>query len=388
MRDPTDVVIAGAGPAGSIAALVLARAGARVRLVDRARFPREKLCGDTLNPGTMGALRRLGVGDAIERRSLRLAGMVVSGPGGVTVRGSYRRGSAEPAGCAITRREVDALLLDAALAAGVRFDDAVMVVGPLLSGAAGDQTVRGIEVRGRTGARLAVPGRVTIAADGRRSVVAGVLGLVRHPRNVRRWAVGGYYAGVAGLGTYGEMHVRTDHFVGIAPIPGGLANVCLVTPAQRALSDPAALLSRIVTADALLRDRFVAARRAGPVVSMGPLATDARAAGVAGLLLAGDAAGFIDPITGDGMFFAVRGGEMAARAALEMLDSGRADGHRRLVRLRAAEFGAKWRFNRAVRVVTGSTLGVRLGSASAAVAPWVMRRMIHYAGDTGVERRR
>jgi flavin-dependent dehydrogenase len=388
VHDPTDVVIAGAGPAGSIAALMLARAGASVRLVDRARFPRGKLCGDTLNPGTMRALRRLGVGEAIDRRGLGIAGMIVSGPGNISVRESYRGEFGASGGRAITRREVDALLLDAALAAGVRFDDAVTVVGPLLGGSASEQMVRGIEVRGRTGARLGVPGRVTIAADGRRSVVAGMLGLVRHPHRARRWAVGGYYAGVADLGAYGEMHVRPDHFVGIAPIPGGLANVCLVTPAQRDLSDPAALLLRVVTADAVLRDRFIAARQAGPVVSMGPLATDARAAGVAGLLLAGDAAGFIDPITGDGMRFAVRGGEMAARAALEMLDSGRADGHRRLAAWRAAEFGGKWRFNRAVRVVTASRLAVCLGSAGAAVAPWAMRRVIHYAGDASVEARR
>ena len=56
MRD--DVIIVGAGPAGSVAATVLARAGVRVRLIDRSTFPRDKLCGDTLNPGTLAVLRR------------------------------------------------------------------------------------------------------------------------------------------------------------------------------------------------------------------------------------------------------------------------------------------------------------------------------------------
>src|SRR6266850_1390302 len=66
-----DVLIVGGGPAGSVAATALARAGARVRLLDRAAFPRDKLCGDTVNPGTLAVLRRLGLSAAIEERGLR-----------------------------------------------------------------------------------------------------------------------------------------------------------------------------------------------------------------------------------------------------------------------------------------------------------------------------
>ena len=74
-----DVLIVGAGPAGSVAATVLARAGARVRLVDRASFPRDKLCGDTLNAGTLAILSRLRLAAAVERLGLRLDGMMVTG---------------------------------------------------------------------------------------------------------------------------------------------------------------------------------------------------------------------------------------------------------------------------------------------------------------------
>ena len=87
-----DVLIAGAGPAGSIAALLLARAGVRVRLLDRATFPRDKLCGDTLNPGALDILRRLGIATDIERAGLPIRGMVVTGAGGVSVHGEYGPG--------------------------------------------------------------------------------------------------------------------------------------------------------------------------------------------------------------------------------------------------------------------------------------------------------
>src|SRR6185503_7277086 len=107
-----DVLIVGAGPAGAIAGLVLARAGVRVRIVDRASFPRDKLCGDTVNPGTLARLQALGVADAIVACGLRVDGMVVTGEGGVSIEGRYPAGAH---GRAIVRRDLDWLLLQAAI---------------------------------------------------------------------------------------------------------------------------------------------------------------------------------------------------------------------------------------------------------------------------------
>ena len=76
-----DVVVVGAGPAGCVAALVLARAGVKVCLLDRALFPREKLCGDTLNPGALSILDRLGgIGDRVRGRALPISGIVIATP--------------------------------------------------------------------------------------------------------------------------------------------------------------------------------------------------------------------------------------------------------------------------------------------------------------------
>jgi len=81
-----DVLVVGAGPAGAVAATLLARGGARVRIVDRAVFPRDKLCGDTVNPGTLGILTRLGLTKAIDQAGLEIDGMRVSGDCNSTMR--------------------------------------------------------------------------------------------------------------------------------------------------------------------------------------------------------------------------------------------------------------------------------------------------------------
>src|SRR4051812_29667308 len=107
-----DVLVVGGGPAGSVAATVLARAGARVCIVDRSAFPRDKLCGDTVNPGTLALLRRLKMASGIESCGLPVVGMRVTGEGGVAVEARYKEGVA---GRALLRRHLDWMLLQDAI---------------------------------------------------------------------------------------------------------------------------------------------------------------------------------------------------------------------------------------------------------------------------------
>jgi flavin-dependent dehydrogenase len=379
-----DALVVGAGPAGSVAATVLARAGCRVRLIDRATFPRDKLCGDTVNPGTLAVLKRLGLSAAIDARGLRVNGMLLTGPNGVSVVEHYPHALC---GRAIVRRDVDWALLLGAVAAGADFAPAVAARAAIVDEVQGRAMVRGVTMRARDGSTREIRARVTIAADGRRSTVAFGLQLARHPDRPRRWAVGSYFESVGGLSTFGEMHVRRDHYIGVAPVPDGLVNVCLVIPSQAGdprLRDPAALLTAHLARDVLLRDRFAGARIAQPPIVLGPLAVDARESGIDGLLLAGDAAGFIDPMTGDGLRFAVRGGELAACVALESLERGWSGAHRRFALRRRREFGGKWRFNRMVRRLVASPISVDAAEFAARVAPSVLRAMIAHAGDCGL----
>jgi flavin-dependent dehydrogenase len=447
-----DAVIVGAGPAGSIAALVLARAGVRVRLIDRASFPRFKLCGDTLNPGALSILRELDEATALRvtAHALPIDGMIVTGPAGARVAADYQAGVR---GVAIARADLDLMLLEAAIAAGASFEEGVSVLGPVVvapaagvpgASDAGDRgraeagqfeprgssdvgrdddidaasvmlsgrnvrsarstgTVRVCGVRAAAGhTHRTLTARVVIAADGRASRLGGALQLCRFAARPRRWAFGAHYLGVTGLSSRGEMHIRGDGYLGIAPLPGGAANVCVVRelPRQRAprsapadaaaaaagRSDGSQILAAAIAADPVLTERFKRAHRSTPVTTLGPLAVEAGAAGVPGMLLAGDAAGFVDPMTGDGLRFAIRGGVLAAEAAFEELSTGQ-PAFRALAAARQREFASKWRVNRALRALVGSPRGVAFAAALATQWDAPVRYLVGVAGDVALARR-
>jgi len=374
-----DVLIVGAGPAGAVAGALLARAGARVRIVDRAMFPRDKLCGDTVNPGTLETLGRIGLASGISSCGLPVEGMWITGANGATVEGRYPAGQI---GRALLRRHLDWMLLQDAVAAGAQFEPGVAVRRPLVDAG----RVTGVLAGGR-GWESALRARVTIGADGRRSALAFSLGLSKHPRRPRRWAIGGYVDcdGPSTVSpTLGEMHVRSGRYIGIARVPGGLTNVCVVKPwrpGDRAFGDPRQLLLGELSRDPLLRDRFAGARVVDAPSVIGPLAVDVRDCTIDGLLLAGDAAGFVDPMTGDGLCFAIRGAELAAEAALSTLEHGWRGVHDRLAYQRRAAFAGKWRFNRTLRALVASPPAVAVAAAGARVAPFVLQRAIAFAGD-------
>jgi flavin-dependent dehydrogenase len=374
-----DVAIAGAGPAGALAATILATAGLRVSIFDRARFPRHKLCGDTLNPGALAVVRRHADVTALIASSDQIDGMLLTGPGGVRVRGEYGGGVA---GRSITRQVLDQWLIDRAVDAGATLHEETVIRDVAI----GDGRVAGVITGGRDGRSLTHPARMVIAADGRHSGIAIGRGLSRQPQRPRRWAIGAYFSDVTDMTRLGEMHVRRGHYIGIAPVPGGLTNACLVVPHESGdlpLCRPAEVLDRYLKADPELSARFANARALAKPTMLGPMAVDASAAGEPGLLLAGDAAGFIDPMTGDGLRFALMGAELAAAIVKEVIDGtlpiDRA--HLELAKRRRAAFQAKWRFNRALRSLVSSPSSVAFAAATARTLPSLFQKMIRYAGD-------
>jgi menaquinone-9 beta-reductase len=257
---------------------------------------------------------------------------------------------------------------------------------PLLLDAHDGPVVAGARCAAAGAPPFDIQARVTIAADGRRSALAFALGLARHPASPRRWAAGVHATGVDGMSSLGEMHIRRGHYIGVAPLPGGVVNLCLVRPVAAgadAFRDPAAALKAAVAAEPVLRERFADARFIGRPLVLGPLAVDEASGAMPprGLLVAGDAAGFIDPMTGDGLRFACRGGELAAHAALRALEHGWDGVAESVQEIRRREFGPKWRFNRLLRGLVGSSLGVRGATLGGRIAPGVVRALIRHASD-------
>ncbi|WP_448625890.1 NAD(P)/FAD-dependent oxidoreductase [Geodermatophilus sp. URMC 64] len=293
-----DVVVVGGGPAGSAAALAAVRTGARVLVLDRADFPRDKVCGDAVAAEAFDVLAGLGVATApltagfppVPRLSLR-------SPGGATV----ARATARPS-FVIPREVLDARLLAAARAAGAAFRRrTVRRIEPGADGVVVDGDLRAGVVVGADGAESAVrralgvptnaPARLAVAIRGYAPTRDG--GALTLVTTAQRWPA---YAwsfpigdGRANVG-YGEL------------VSGGATRQGLLDGLHRLLPDAEPVQLR--------------AHRL-PLSTGRPRQPDGR------VLLAGDAASLINPLTGEGIFYAVLSGALAGEAAAHGADAGR-----------------------------------------------------------------
>jgi len=348
-----DVLIVGGGPAGASLAVGLARRGIDTVVVDRARFPRPKPCAEYLSPEASRVLADMGALARVEQSgAAALSGVRVRAPNGLVIAGDFvaRHGfkAYSDRGLSVRREVLDEILFDCARTAGAR-----AVEGLRIAELVRDKTNR------VTGARTAdgeIRAKFTVGADGLRSVVARRLGLAKTMRWPRRLALVTHYSGVGDVGEQGEMHVERDGYVGIADVGHGATTVALVVPASRAkefAGDRGAFLDRWLAARPHLAGRFAKAERVSPVVATGPFGAYSRRAWARGAALVGDAADFFDPFTGEGIYAAMRGGELLADA----LDAGlrsRDDSMAALRgydRARRQEFGGKWIVERVIGAV-------------------------------------
>jgi flavin-dependent dehydrogenase len=303
-RHEAPVVIIGAGPAGAVAAWQLARSGVRTILLDKARFPRPKVCGGCLNEAALRALRRIGLDDVARAAAaqplhrLRLHA------------GSRQVDLALPGGALVSRAEFDAALVQRAVAAGAAFFDQAMAERCTL---ASDCRLVSVRIQGQT---VLLRASVVVAADG----LAGRI-MASQP-GVERWQ-----AGDARLGAYArlsydgspepgviQMVCGAGGYVGAVRLPDGTVNIAAALDRRRVRRARGA-------ARAALEIWNSAGLRAprgwcqACWVGTPPLTRRVWPVALPRLLAIGDAAGYVEPFTGEGMAWAIAGGEAIAPLA-------------------------------------------------------------------------
>jgi 2-polyprenyl-6-methoxyphenol hydroxylase-like FAD-dependent oxidoreductase len=298
----TDVVIIGAGPAGSSVALRLARNGFDVTLVERSRFPRTKVCGDYLCAAAVGALADLGVAEPVLAGAHPIYSILLSGFGEAL---RFRLPGA--GALSLDRATLDQRLLAAARGAGAR-----VARGSYLWAEEEGRLLR-VVYRDERGAERRLDARALVGADGAWSIVAQRAGMVATKRRMGRWAVGGQLRDQR-TGNELEMYVGAHGYYARNPLNAFTANSMLVLPKPAQLSEADAIVENITGGER----RFDPEKIDRPV-AVGPLRYRAARVIHRSILLTGDAAELLDPFTGQGVATALAVSLPASEAVGELL---------------------------------------------------------------------
>ena len=322
-----DAVVVGGGPGGATAAYWLALEGRRVLVVDKSKFPREKVCGDGLTPRAVRCLEDMGVKTEGPEWA-RAKGLRIYGSGLVLDLPWPELATLPDYGLVRTRFDFDSLLLDKAREAGATVWEEINVEAPVTDAAG---VVTGVEVA-RNGDRGRIDAPVVISADGASSRFAMMLGGRRLPTRPMGVAMRAYYRSPRSSETYFESFLELwsgdqllPGYGWIFPLPDGTVNVGLGllstspffqnTDYKRMLEE---WLAGLPPEWGFAPENRIGKPRGGPL----PMGFNRSFLARPGLMVIGDAAGVVNPFNGEGIAYAMETGRMAAASAAEALAAG------------------------------------------------------------------
>jgi geranylgeranyl reductase family protein len=327
LSDTADVIVVGAGPAGSATAYYLASAGLDVLVLEKSHFPREKVCGDGLTPRAVKQLMNMGIPLAAEDGWLPNKGLRIIG-GGFRLELNWPELSSYPGfGLVRDRRGFDETLARAAQKAGARLLEGVTVTGPVLGD---DGRITGVTARPAPGEAVRTyHARLIVAADGNSSRLSLAMGLAKRDDRPLGVAVRTYYTSPRHRDDYLESWLELWDSDRLLPGYGwifgmgdGTSNVglgLLNTSAAFQHTDYRALLKRWL-AGMPAGWGFTEENRTEPIRGAAlPMGFNRTPHYTRGLLLAGDAGGMVNPFNGEGIAYAMESGEIAARVIAQAL---------------------------------------------------------------------
>lgn len=304
-----DVAVVGAGPAGAAAALFAARSGRRVILIDKQAFPRDKPCGEGLMPSGRPPLRELGLEDAvIEQGAPPLRGVQFSLLDQAPAVACFPSHNGEEAGLGVRRLDFDARLVDAVLA------EPSIQFYPRTSARDIQQRRSGVDVLTSTGD---IHAPHVVVADGLRSALRHGLGWTVGPRPPHRYGIVAHWRIDGPVDPWVRITFADGLEVYEGPVAGNLRMVGLLCYQHRMREFGGRLAARYRDVVLAFRPELRDADQVGPVAAAGPFWYRARTVAHRGVFLVGDAAGFTDPITGEGIAAGLR----QARAVSAALDA-------------------------------------------------------------------
>jgi geranylgeranyl reductase family protein len=318
-----DAIVVGAGPGGSSAAYFMARRGLRVLLLDKADFPRDKTCGDGLTPRAVSMLQTMGLADRLQQIGHVIRRFEVHAPNGRSTGDAIAIGAGSPDyALVVPRFQLDDLIRQQAVQAGAHFQPGTWVDVLRIERANGTPY---IEVIGeREGRRVALRAQMAIIATGANPQLLHRVGLLpRLPQFIV--AARAYFEGVEGLSDAWTLRFDGAPLPGygwIFPVSSDVANIGVGYFRHTRSASALRAFERFVRTPAL-RASLTRARQVGPVKGY-PLRDDFLNSPTHGqrILLVGEAAGLVNPLTGEGIDYALESGQIAAEHAVAMIARG------------------------------------------------------------------